>query len=108
MKMNQLTKITLSLFLVSLLTVCAPFAQSPQVKNEKTVQIKVTGMTCSGCSNHVSKVLKETPGIIDNWVEYPGNIAKIKYDADKVNPETIAKASTAYPATVVNDKTIEL
>lgn len=106
--MNHLTKITLSLFFVSLFTIGTSFSQSTETKNEKTVQIKVTGMTCGGCSNHVSKVLTETPGVIDNSVVYPGNIAEVKYDADQVSPAIIAQAieeKTSYKAKVIESKT---
>ena len=57
----------------------------------KSVELKVTGMTCAGCASHVNKVLSETPGVMDNEVKYPGDIAVIKYDPIKIQPEEIIK-----------------
>lgn len=57
----------------------------------KSVELKVTGMTCTGCASHVYKVLSETAGIIDNEVKYPGDIAVIKYDPVTIQPGEIIK-----------------
>ncbi len=61
------------------------------VQDSKTVKLKITGMTCGGCAGHVHKVLSETVGVLDNSVEYPGNIAIIEYDPNKISPEEITK-----------------
>ena len=108
MKSNNLNTIFLLGAVVFLMTINSAYAQTIKTStNEKTVEIKITGMTCSGCSNHVSNVLKETPGVIDNFVKYPGDIAEIKYDANKVSPAKIAEAieaKTSYTAEVIENK----
>ncbi|MFY0654387.1 MAG: heavy-metal-associated domain-containing protein [Cyclobacteriaceae bacterium] len=73
----------------------------------KVVKLKVTGLTCSGCANHVFKVLKDTKGVLDNYVEYPGNIATVQYDPKKITPEAIIKSieqNTSYKADVYKKK----
>ncbi|MEQ9007731.1 MAG: heavy metal-associated domain-containing protein, partial [Ekhidna sp.] len=54
--------------------------------------LKVTGLTCAGCASHLYKVLKETKGVVDNSVEYPGDIAVIDYDPKKTQPEQLIAA----------------
>lgn len=78
-----------------------PLNPSAITQEGKVVKLKVTGMTCSGCANHVFKVLKETKGVLDNYVEYPGDVATVQYDPEKITPEDIIKAiekNTTYKA----------
>ena len=90
-------------------TVASVSAQSVEkVKasvREASVEIKVTGMTCAGCASHVYKVLSETDGVIDNEVKYPGDIAVIKFNANKItSTELVAtiEKETNYKAALVN------
>jgi len=71
----------------------------------KTVNLKITGMTCAGCSNHISNALKEVDGIIEYNVEYPGDLAIIQYDSSKTNPEAIIKVieHTGYKAEIIKE-----
>jgi len=76
------------------------------IKSEpKTVTLKVTGMTCSGCANHISTSLKKLDGVIEYEVKYPGDIATVKYDPDKTNEKEIITAITkaGYKAKVIKD-----
>lgn len=72
----------------------------------KTVKLKITGMTCAGCSNHISKALQEVDGIIEEEVKYPGDIAVIKFDSEKTNAEAIIEiiGKTGYKAAIVKDE----
>lgn len=75
-------------------------------KNEsKTVTLKITGMTCAGCANHVSKALEKVDGILEEEVKFPGDIAIIKYDSDKTNEKDIIAAieKTGYMAEVIKE-----
>jgi len=75
------------------------------VEKTKTVKLKITGMTCAGCSNHISNALKEVDGIIEYNVEYPGDLATIQYDPQKTNPDAIIKLikHTGYKAEIVKE-----
>ena len=71
------------------------------------VKLKVSGITCAGCANHLYKVLSETSGVLDNSVEYPGDIAVIKYDPAKISPDEIIKTieeNIAYKAELYIEK----
>ncbi len=74
-------------------------------KEGKTLKLKITGMTCAGCSNHISNALKEVDGIIEHKVEYPGDLATIQYDPSKTNPEAIIKVieKTGYKAEIIKE-----
>lgn len=65
------------------------FADIQAQEKVETVEVKVTGMMCGGCASKVHKALKETAGIVDNEVKYPGDVAIVKYDPEKTNPEAI-------------------
>lgn len=81
-------------------------ASNAIVKSEpKTVTLKVTGMTCSGCANHIAKALSEKDGIIEKEVKYPGDVATIKYDPEKITEKEIIAAieKAGYKAEVKKD-----
>tara|TARA_R110002124_G_scaffold285332_1_gene463740 strand:+ start:5476 stop:5661 length:186 start_codon:yes stop_codon:yes gene_type:complete len=61
-------------------------------------------MTCAGCTNHVSSTLKKVSGVIEQSVQYPGDVAIIQFDTTKTNPEKLIKAieKVSYEAEIVN------
>ena len=72
----------------------------------KTVKLKITGMTCAGCSNHVATTLKAIDGIVEQKVEYPGDVATVKYNPAKTSVADIIKAieKIGYKAVAVSEK----
>ncbi len=91
---------------------CNPIASTAETESTnqhagETLKLKITGMTCAGCSNHISNTLKEVDGIIEHKVEYPGDLASIQYDPSKTNPEAIIKVieQTGYKAEVISGTT---
>lgn len=88
---------------------CKPADSKAQTANTnqqegKTLKLKITGMTCAGCSNHISNALKKVDGIIEHKVEYPGDLATIQYDLKKTNPDAIIKVieQTGFKAEIIN------
>lgn len=103
-----------TLFLIGITQVnaqcCKPTDSKEQTENTihqeaKILKLKITGMTCAGCSNQIANALKEVEGIIDHKVEYPGDLATIQYDPSKTNPEAIIKVieQTGYKAEVMQE-----
>lgn len=103
-----------ALFLIGITQVnaqcCKPTTDKAQTENStqqqvKTVKLKITGMTCAGCSNHISNALKKVDGIIEHNVEYPGDLATIQYDPSKTNPKAIIKVieHTGYKAEIIKE-----
>lgn len=82
-------------------------AENSNQENGKTVKLKITGMTCAGCANHISKALKNVNGVIEQSVEYPGDVAIVKYDSAKTKPEELIKAieKAGYKAEVIKPNT---
>ena len=62
---------------------------STDQQNSTTVKFKITGITCSGCSNSIYKALKEVDGVTKHSVEYPGDNAIIQFDGSKINVEAL-------------------
>lgn len=72
----------------------------------QTGKFKVTGMTCAGCSKHLHDALTQQEGILDNQVEYPGDIATVTYNPEKMTVDKIIEAieSTGYKAQPIQDE----
>lgn len=82
-------------------------AKTSTTQENETVKLKVSGLTCAGCASHLYKVLMETKGVIDNSVEYPGDIAVVNYDPDKIKPKEIIAAieeKTSYKVELQKEK----
>ena len=82
------------------------FTISMFAKNIKTVVFTtVPQMHCENCENKIKGNLRFEKGIKDIKTSVPDQKVTIQYDADKTNPENIAKgfAKIGYEATVVND-----
>lgn len=56
------------------------------------VVLTITGMTCGGCVNSVTRVLQATPGVLQVSVSLLPSEAKVSYDASSTNPEQLSKA----------------
>ncbi len=71
----------------------------------KVVKFKITGMTCGGCANHVSKALQKIDGVISEEVEYPGDIAIVTFTPTKVKEKQIIAAikKVGYKAEIINE-----
>jgi periplasmic mercuric ion binding protein len=74
--------------------------------NTQTVRFKVTGMTCGGCANHVSTALGKVNGVLSEDVEYPGDLAVVKYDPAKTDEKALIAAveKGGYKAAVLKDE----
>tara|TARA_R110001583_G_scaffold13031_2_gene56914 strand:- start:8820 stop:9161 length:342 start_codon:yes stop_codon:yes gene_type:complete len=78
----------------------------PVQEQIKTITLKVTGMTCAGCSISLQKEIKSVEGVIENDVKYPGDIAIIKYDSTKITIDELVKLieNKGYIAEIFKDK----
>jgi copper chaperone CopZ len=76
------------------------------VDEPKEVTLKITGMSCAGCSNHIHTSLSKTVGIISDNVKFPGDIATVKYDASKISEKEIIAVieNAGYKAETLKDK----
>lgn len=58
----------------------------------ETITLKVEGMTCGGCVNSVTKVLKPIPGVSDVLVTLQPGEAKVSFDPAKTNVAALRSA----------------
>jgi len=50
-------------------------------------------MICAGCANHVATTIKAFDGIVEQKVEYPGDIATLKYYPTKTSVSDIVSST---------------
>lgn len=75
-------------------------------QNLTTIQFKITGITCAGCSNGIYKAVKEVDGVTEHSVEYPGDIAVIQFDRTKTSIEALKAVieKKGYKVELLKDK----
>ncbi len=61
----------------------------------QTVLLKITGMTCGGCVNSVTHVLKAISGIDDVKVSLPTGEASVQYNEKVTSPDQMVSAIKA-------------
>lgn len=74
------------------------------MENLHEVELAIENMYCEACAYGVRAQLEELDGVVEAKIDYKSASGVVRYDADKVSAETIAAASTAYPASVVEDR----
>jgi len=67
----------------------------------QTAEFKISGMTCSGCEEHVYQEVSKLTGIIHSTVSYENGNAIIEFDQAQTDTEEIEKAieKTGYSVT---------
>ncbi len=58
----------------------------------KDLTIPVTGMTCANCSATVERTLRKIPGVHEVSVNYATDRARVQFDEEAVDAETLAAA----------------
>ncbi|XOV65845.1 MAG: mercuric transport protein MerTP [Fluviicola sp.] len=69
--------------------------------NIEKLEVKIDGMTCDACQNHVNHAVNDLKGIVSIETSYNKGNSIIEYDKTKTNQDEIKKAveSTGYTAT---------
>lgn len=83
-----------------------PLTTAAQAVEQKTVTLRIGGMTCGGCAIATRKVLARLPGVSHVQVCYEEKRAIVTYDPARVTVEQmIAAAETlGYAATVIPEE----
>lgn len=58
----------------------------------QTEHLKVTGMTCGGCTSNVTRALKAIPGVNDVKVSLAAGEATVEYDESLTAPDQMKAA----------------
>jgi copper chaperone CopZ len=78
----------------------SPAQQSgPQTnKSEKTVQMRIAGMTCASCAKGLEASFRNMAGVVKVSVDYRAGQAVVTFDTGKQSAETLSKfvASCGY------------
>jgi mercuric ion transport protein len=79
-----------------------PTAGAAHPTQFSTVELKVTGMTCSGCAASVRNALLETPGVASASVDHEAGRATVQYDPAKASTARLIEAvnKTGYKASL--------
>lgn len=65
---------------------------SRQAESADWIELKVSGMTCSGCEKHVEHAVNQLDGIVQVSASYEEEKATVTYDASKVALKEIKEA----------------
>ncbi|MEQ8624450.1 MAG: mercuric transport protein MerTP [Vicingaceae bacterium] len=71
--------------------------------NIKRAEFKISGMTCTGCEEHVKHEVNKLNGIVESKASYEDGIAIIDFDKSETNKTEIEIAinSTGYKVTAI-------
>ena len=64
------------------------------------IQLKVTGMTCSGCEAAVARALRQLPGVDTVEASHRAEEVAVTFDASRVTPTDLAARISALGYTV--------
>ena len=70
----------------------------------RTVQLKISGMTCAACSARIEKGLSKLAGVEKAAVNLASEKAVVTYDPAQINPEVMAEKIHDLGYAVVKDK----
>ena len=73
----------------------------------QTETLKVTGMTCGGCTSNVTQALKAIPGVGDVTVSLSAGEAAVQYDERLTSPDQLKSAVTGAGYGVNTTNTIQ-
>ena len=72
--------------------------------NIRQVELKISGMTCQSCSEHVNHALDGVAGVLEHTTSYEQGTSLVKFDASKASKEKLVEAvnATGYKVTGTN------
>ncbi len=73
----------------------------------KQVELKISGMTCQSCSEHVNHALDAVPGVLEHNTSYEQGTSVVKFDASKATTNKLIEAVNATGYKVTETKHLE-
>ena len=92
---SLLSLITILVLSLAVIPACNEDVQEEEAVNVdqlSTVEIKVEGMTCTGCENTVTNAIMELSGINHAKLSHIDGNAVVEFDGSKTNKEEIVNA----------------
>ncbi len=75
--------------------------------NIKQMELKISGMTCQSCSEHVNHALDGVAGVLEHTTSYEQGNSLVKFDKSKATEQELIEAVNATGYKVTETKTIE-
>lgn len=72
--------------------------------NIQTIDLKIEGMTCTGCENNVKAAVGGEEGVLECSVSYKNGNAIVKYNSQKISEEEIVNAVNETGYKVISSK----
>lgn len=79
-------------------------AVNVEAQNIRVVDLKVKGMTCEGCEEHVKHAIHELPGIISTMVSHINESAHVQFDQSSTDVKSIIEAVNRTGYTVISSR----
>lgn len=78
-----------------------PDTEISSISTIQTVNLGISGMTCTGCEEHIEYAVSEVPGFVEASADYKTGEASVTFDAGKTTSEDIVQAvvETGYKVT---------
>ena len=55
----------------------------------KTIRLNISGMTCDGCADTVSRYLKKEKGVLDVAIQWQSGTGEVTFDPEATSEEKI-------------------
>lgn len=75
--------------------------------NIQQVHLKISGMTCQSCSEHVNHALDGVPGVLEHNTSYEQGTSLVKFDGSKATEKALVDAVNETGYKVTETKSIE-
>jgi len=75
--------------------------------NIRQANFEISGMTCTGCEEHVKHAMAQLPGYIEATADYKGGMASVKFDKSKTDIDKIIAAINETGYKITDYKMIE-
>lgn len=75
--------------------------------NIQQVELKISGMTCQSCSDHVNHALDGVPGVLEHNTSYEQGTSLVTFDRSKATEQALVDAVNATGYKVTETKAIE-
>ena len=76
-------------------------------ENQMMVELRIEGMTCTGCENTIITGLEKLPGVIEATASFTDSNAVVSFDKSKVKIEDLKNVVEKKGYTYISSKPIE-
>jgi mercuric ion transport protein len=78
--------------------------QLSQYQGNQKIELQISGMTCTGCENHIEHAIGELPGVIEVNASYENGITNVSYDSLLVGLPQFEEAIKSIDYQIIHSK----